>query len=432
MHEGYLVFGGTEIANTARTASYMRASGSGAQIGPGACHCATLPAAVDDPPYTDPATDNAPWFDPNDARSGGFAGLWVEKIDGLRDSPLDRTVTERLGDGAVVSCPRLGSRTLTVTGWLFAQDECSADYGVSWLSAALRGAECSDCTGNDLCLLVCCPTDTGDADRQLRTLKQAAQMSGVRLLAKNSRAQRRTCTVGARPIYQVEFQITTGPYFWRSPLTLVEERPWPIPTGQEDCNIVWRTDADCDPSLPGCTAGDNAPLPGCPPDLLCPPPPAPPRLPLAQSKCACIPLHAVRTCIDVPALDVPSWFDAAMQIEVYAGDAPLRNAMITVWPNPLQRPADQLDECAALGTYYVSSVPARSTLRIDGTTNSTWMDCPGNVTTDAALNVYGSGGGPVEHITLSCGIPHTICLDADTEFVDPLATATVRLVTREE
>lgn len=431
MHEGYLVLGGTEIANTARTAAYLRATGSGAQIGPGACHCATMPEAVNDPPYVDPATDEAPWWDPGDPRSEGFAGLWVEQIDGLRDSPLEREVTQRLGDGAVTSCPRLGSKTLTVSGWLFAQDECSADYGLSWLNAALKGAECSDCTGNDLCLLACCPADADDADRQLRTLKGVSQTSGVRLLRKSLRP-RRDCSGGARPVYRVEFQLSSDPFFWHQPVPVAEEQPWPIPTGTEDCNIVFRTDAECDPARPGCTAGVNAPLPGCPPDLGCPPPPAPPRLPLASANCACIPLHAVRTCINVPALNVPSWFDAALQIELFSGDAPLRNAIITVWANPLGKPADSLEECAALGTYYVSSVPAGSTLRIDGTTNRVWMDCPGHVTADASRNVFGSGGGPVEHITLSCGITHTVCLDADTGFVDPLATATVRLVTREE
>lgn len=432
MHEGYLVFGGTEIANTARTAAYMHGTGSDTLIGPGACHCATIPQAVDDPDYIAPDVDPAPWYDPSDPRSAGFGGLWVEKIDGLTDSTMEREVSQRIGDGAVVSCPRYGSRTLTVTGWLFAQDECSAEYGRAWLNAALRGAACSDCTGNDLCLLVCCPVDAADTDNQLRTLKRAQALSGAKVLRKAASPNSRGCATGMRPIMQVEFQISTDPSFWRQPVEIVSELPWPEPTGDEECNITWRSDPDCDPARPGCAPGVNAALPGCPPDLNCPPPPPPPRLPMASSGCACIPLKAVRSCVEVPALDVPAWFDAALQFDLYAGESPLRNAMITVYPNPAQKPPEQLDECAALGVYYISSVPANSTLRIDGTTARAYMDCPGGVTSDATRNVYGTGGGPVEHITLSCGIPYTICLDADTEFVDPLAHATVRLVTRED
>jgi len=128
---------------------------------------------------------------------------------------------------------------------------------------------------------------------------------------------------------------------------------------------------------------------------------------------------------------VPAWLDAALRITVYSGNAPLRNLSIRVWENPLGRSPEELDECATLGVYYITYVPANSTLTIDGVTESSEMRCPGFARSDAATQVYGPGAGPLEHITLSCGVTHTICADVDTTYIDPDANLSVEIVTRE-
>lgn len=429
--ETYLELAGTEIASNARTAVY-------ANIGDG-CVCDTIPEAVGDAPYTVPEVDPAPWFDPSDPRSARFAGLWIEQVDGLLDSPLERSVTERVGDGGTVSCARAGTKTLTVTGWLFAQDECGADYGMLWLRSALLGARCSGCNGDDLCLFACCPDpdngegegegeDSGVVD-QLRTLTNAALISGPNILRRAPVDQ--GCVTGARPVYQVEFQLVTSPFFWRSPVPVLEASEWPEPTGDEDCNITWVDDPGCDPDAPDCLPGSNVPMPGCAPDPLCPPPPAPPRVPAATTSCVCLPLKVVRQCFDIPADLVPAWLDAALQITVRSGSSALRNLSIRVWENPLGKTADELDDCATLGIYYITYVPANSTLTIDGMRESSQMRCPGFAVSDAATQVYGPGAGPLEHITLSCGVTHTVCADVDTEYIAPDATLSVSIVTRE-
>lgn len=436
MLETYLELAGTEIASNARVAAYMSAGDVWLKQG---CFCETIPEAVGDDPYTTPADDPAPWFDPSDPRSARFAGLWIETVEGLLDSPIERSVTQRVGDGATVSCARASNKTLTVTGWLFAQDECGADYGMLWLRSALLGARCSGCAGDDLCLFACCPDpETGEGEgseggegveEQLRTLKNAALVSGPDVLRRAPISS--GCAAGARPVYQVQFQLSTDPYFWRAPIPVLEASPWPEPTGDEVCNITWVTDPECDPDNPDCLPGANAPMPGCVADPLCPPPPAPPRVPAATANCVCLPLSVVRQCFDIPANMVPAWLDAALQITVYSGNSALRNLSIRVWENPLGKSPEELDECAALGVYYITYIPPNSTLTIDGVSESSEMRCPGFARTDAATQVYGPGAGPLDHITLSCGVTHTICADVDTEFIDPAADLSLSVVTRE-
>lgn len=427
--ETYLELAGTEIGNNTRVASYL--GGGDVWLAQG-CFCDTIPEAVGDDPYTNPVDDEAPWYDPSDPRSARFAGLWIETIDGLLDSPIERSVTQRVSDGATVSCARASSKTLTVRGWLFAQDECGADYGMMWLRSALLGSRCSGCNGDDLCLFACCPDPAGgedDAEEQLRTLKNAALVSGPNIISRA--AIRSGCVEGARPVYQVEFQLSTDPYFWRAPIRVLEASPWPEPTGDEVCNLTWVTDPECDPDNPDCLPGANAPMPGCVTDPLCPAPPAPPRVPAATANCVCLPLQVVRQCFDIPANMVPAWLDAALRITVYSGNAPLRNLSIRVWENPLGRSPEELDECATLGVYYITYVPANSTLTIDGVSESSEMRCPGFARSDAATQVYGPGAGPLEHITLSCGVTHTICADVDITYIDPDANLSVEIVTRE-
>src|SRR5690625_6142760 len=99
--------------------------------------------------------------------------------------------------------------------------------------------------------------------------------------------------------------------------------------------------------------------------------------------------------------------------------------------NPLGKTADELDDCATLGVYYITYVPANSTLTIDGMRESSQLRCPGFAVSDAATQVYGPGAGPLEHITLSCGVTHTVCADVDTEYIAPDATLSVSIITRE-
>lgn len=153
--------GGTEIVNDSRTIAYMRNG-----IKPetltvnGDCGCSnTLALAGCDDEYTTPAEDVAPWYDPAIPESAEFAGFLSTEFEGL-NSTYARSVTESIGDGATLGRSRFGSRTMTWKGFLFGSSCCGVAYGLRWLGKKLQGTKnCgNNCFGDDLELLVCCPT----------------------------------------------------------------------------------------------------------------------------------------------------------------------------------------------------------------------------------------------------------------------------------
>lgn len=434
--QSLLYFAGTEVASNARVLAYLTGSGGRAVVQQG-CACVAA-AAVGDAPYMSPALDPAPWYDADEPESASFGGVWIESIAGLSDSPYVRTATQRLGDGAIKSRGRRQSKTLTVTAWLFAADCCGADYGMRWLTAALY-ASCTQCSGDELCFLSCCPQtvpeDTPgavegpdgqwwDTPSRTRTLTGTALLSGPTLVARAPGCASTACgtSPAMRPMYQVQWVMDADPCVWRQPVTVLDGTTWPVPTGNEPCNIVWDP-LCCDSTRPGCTC--TGPCQG---DPLCSSPPAPPVPLPAEPDCICIPLQVVRQCVDITPDLVPTWEEASLILTITSGAQAMRNTRVNVWPNPLNRDPEQLNDCNACGSYYITYIPAHSTLTVDGRTCTAQVVCPGNAVRDASTEVYGSAGGPLSCVTLSCGIRYTICVDADTNNVAPDATLTVQVV----
>lgn len=154
-------FGNIEIVNNSRTTTYLKNG-----IKPetmtvfGDCGCPNILALAGcDTEYTTPDKDEAPWYDPSIPESAEFSGFYSAEFVGL-DSTFTRSITESIGDGASLGRSRYGSRTLTWKGFLFGSSCCGVAYGLRWLSSVLRAkGRCgNNCSGEDLELLVCCPT----------------------------------------------------------------------------------------------------------------------------------------------------------------------------------------------------------------------------------------------------------------------------------
>lgn len=153
--------GGVEIVNDSRTSAYLR---NGIKPGTltvnGDCGCSNILALAGcDTEYTTPANDNAPWYDPAIPSSAEFAGFLTSEFEGM-SSTYTRSITESISDGATLGRSRFGSRTMTWKGFLFGSSCCGVAYGLRWLSKTLQGSKkCgNNCFGDDLELLVCCPT----------------------------------------------------------------------------------------------------------------------------------------------------------------------------------------------------------------------------------------------------------------------------------
>ena len=166
MWNGYGYYASTELWNNRRTVAYL-ANGlklPTLSITPG-CQCESLdPLFCDqgtgtDGAYTNPAADDAPWYDPLVPDSAEFAGMFVESVTGF-DSTLRREVIDGAIGGGTLGPLRRGPRCLTVTGWLFGKTCCGAEYGLQWLTEALTGGACEDCALGDLMMLRCCAPET--------------------------------------------------------------------------------------------------------------------------------------------------------------------------------------------------------------------------------------------------------------------------------
>jgi hypothetical protein len=159
--KGYLSFGGREIVNAARTAAYMHNLDAPIPF-EHVIECDSLPVALGHAPYTSPLADDAPWFDPNNAATGRFYGLYPLDVQGWEDDTATAETVESIVEGGSVGQERRGTRPIRVTAAMFAADDAAMTAGMAWLRAALEPSSCNQhgagtCGGAQLCVFTACP-----------------------------------------------------------------------------------------------------------------------------------------------------------------------------------------------------------------------------------------------------------------------------------
>lgn len=80
----------------------------------------------------------APWFTSELPESGEFGGVWVLDVKGLDSTPIERPITQTVGNGAVAGPHRDASRTVTFEALLLACSNAGVEFGKSWLTGLLR------------------------------------------------------------------------------------------------------------------------------------------------------------------------------------------------------------------------------------------------------------------------------------------------------
>lgn len=460
----YLALDQVEIANHARLSQYLGTVGSPLDSVT-ACGCETFTAAlVGDDPYTDPAADEAPWWDPNIPASAEFAGMLVLSVDGLDDHPMQRAVSNAVAGGAVFGPARPQARTITITGVLLGSTCCGVAYGLSWLSAALDGARCGrppGCAGTDLTLFNCCPSEELDAEvfaeRHRRTLRRVGLTDGPRVLARAGDGCTGTggCAVGA-DILTVEIVLTAAtPWLWTDPVPVAD---LPVPVDDSGECITWcvhrgpdqtpstvcveLTDS-CPPgsvSVPfadggGCeTAWPDAeelpddPCAGACRLAACPDPaaecgapecrtPAPPVPPPPQT-CYCQALAVNTVCAELDLTTRPAWFAGAPIITVESGSGELRNLTITLYertPELEGLSCEELAEesrCDPHSVYHVGYLPPGAVLTLDGQVGRALVDCGTGQGPVTAPDVWGRDGNPPTWRPLDCSA-YCVCIESD-------------------
>lgn len=440
----YLCLGGVTISNAAQVYAYACEGIKPHTMTIRDCACPKLAQMLGDlTGYTRPELDNAVWYDPARPESGEFAGLLITDIKGLESAPVDRTVTNRAGDGAVIGRARLGPRVITVKGLLIGSSCCGIDYGMTWLSSALRGSfACGtgSCGGDDLSYLACCPAcdcdEIEDADvaacaaSSFRTLREVALTREPQI---TGRVGGYCSCCDTCPALEVEFQLTAGrPHALLPAVTVADETPWDVDSDTGEC-VTWvvgtgcADDAGCDTSDAATCMDTALAAIGCATTV-------PPDLPVPSNSCACEPMTRARTCIAIPSsVLTPIWSDVVLDLEIYAGANALRGVRVRFYPNPLGFASiDDLNTCDFCAEINITTVPASSTLRIDGSTRRVTVACPGGDEAGAGAAVSGTNGGPYLWPVLDCGVPYIACFEADAATIADDATITVRVISREQ
>jgi hypothetical protein len=207
--QSYACLGGLEISNGNRVLTYTRNIGIGIPGNVGRCECDALDLAY---PFSDPATDPAPWYDADVPESEEFLGVWLREV--YPQPNMSRASTSRAGGGILLGPLSVGRRIVSCSGVMFATSGVGMAYGEAWLREALSGG--CGCEGDDLQILRACPpTDEyGDYDRYFRTLINAGIVSpGPEFHSVN-----KDCS-----LQEVEFQFATGPYLFGPKETLTED-----------------------------------------------------------------------------------------------------------------------------------------------------------------------------------------------------------------
>jgi hypothetical protein len=435
-----MCYAGTEISNAARSYAYGLNGLKPHTMTLYGCGCDDLAEMLGELPYRRPDLDDPapPWVDPLDLDSYEFGGFVITRLDGIDAAPVDRPLTNRLGDGAVPGRKRYGPRIITVTGVLIGSSCCGISYGHRWLSAVLAGSQgCgeSGCGGDDLRFLDCCPEiceDAADftsypacANDHWRTLRDVVLTSEVQVISEIGGAC--PCCQGC-PAREVTFQLTAGrAHAFREPVDVAECVTFPEPVDDGVCEL-WSTDPDCMSDEQICAAQEPVP---CPLDPACPVPTVP-ELPLPTDRCQCDPIAGrVRTCLTVPAGAAPSWFDAVPIITLSAGVLPLRAVRIRFYSNPLGLDLDQLDPCGFCAELNISYLPASATMVLDGTVQQGIVQCPGRAETSASTVLAGPAGSPLTWPVIECGSPYLVCVEADAASIAPTSCVSLSTVVRE-
>lgn len=397
----YAQFGCAPFADNARTFAYHQWACAN-NLYPSECEIEMFDCScdLDDPlvPFTNPIDDIAPWYDPNDPASSEFLGAYIQRIDGIADSTIEREPAKAFGDGTILNKPRLAGRSFVFTMILLSTSCRGADYGFEWIRRVLEtdlcgcGPEpCEGCYGKRLTIRRSCddptPCDTG-----LRSWESTGVVDGLKLASDPDGSC--CCTV----------QTVTA--------TLQSESPYSHGCEDIACNYVSSEEgtyfdkcfdwaAACDDCCEDRDAPPRKECDRCQTDLLCScyggDDPVPASIP-TDNPCYCEPLvRRIQSCCvdDIGA----AGYDTALKMEIFSGfdtgvdadalafrDLGLRNVRISVYENPDSLPCITDEEsydawCATRPSprfeLQIPYVPSNALLTIDGRSNRVFMECDG-------------------------------------------------------
>lgn len=436
--DSWLCLGGIELFSSCRSAVYA-ANGFrpvGVDINP--CGCCGTPAqwatAMDDAPYTNPTADAAPWYSASEPHSGDFGGFMPTSITGLGSGPITRSLTDKAnGRGSFIGPAVQTAPVITVTGILFGKTCCSVEYGKRWLGTVLQGSCGSDCDGDQLTFLDCCP-DFDACDNEFDCLTPNLRyLENVQLIRSMAVTQRYGACCGkcsGSAYMEVTFQLAGSACVFRDPVNITTDQAFDA-EDPDDCDITWvllpdgetcPDETDCQP-VGDCLTGDCGDLP------------TPPTAPPPSNPCICYSFNTRRAAVTIPAGTIPEYTEGLPVAYVKSGSKSLRQVRIRFFLANQGQTIDEVDPCAACGEVTLSQIPANSTFVFDGKTRKASILCPGaGLDPIDATPLMGSTGGrlPIQWPELQCaGSRFLMSVEADADSVADDASISLDIVASE-
>lgn len=402
MYDGWLSFAGTEIINAERTRTYAAALVPTTRVT--GYECDTLAVALLDSPYTTPAADAAPWYDPDVPASAGFCGFYPKSLDGFVDSTRTASSAESTSDGGFTYRTRRASRELRITGVLIGASHEATMAGLSWLKAVLDGSGCDGCEGDDLCFLIDCPGNaTTEWERKFRQFRSV------------------TCFYG--PKVRNEWDLSCGGHMVEVEFYLRADVPWMYGATREVATAEGTTLTAVEPgativpisTIPPCTYVETV-SPLIDPD--CPPVPEPPTVPDISLGCSAEPASFFSYAALIPDSALQTWQDAVPTLTIRTGAQPVRHVRIRMLPRvPETAAVTDLDPCTGCASFVIDYIPPSSVAVIDGMVERVTMQQSNGPLQSAGHLVSGIGSEVFEWPSLSCGISYYMVVDVDSDSV---------------
>lgn len=301
----------------------------------------------------------APWYSLQVPESAEFGGIWAMDVKGLDVTPVQLDITENVGDGGAPNIPRDPSRKVTFDVLLVACTNAGLQYGLQWLTCALRAVNALPTYGV-LKYMTAHPgyssVDPNDLLREAYGVVMT-QAPTIQASINAGRVKNQQATV-----YRVEFELTvTVPKIYRPSIPLTVE--WDTVTLNP---IKWVHATDCGAEPAGCDPDPKLFAEGCDietiTEVMSPPP----------SCGGCLPVCQIATHV----YTVPS-FDFAMICRDSAVTLTVRN----VGGDNLNiqayfRRCNVRDECDEGDQWplQITSLPPTAELVLDGPTGTYWVN----------------------------------------------------------
>lgn len=386
MYDGYLSFGGVEIINADRTATYLRALVPGLEV---TCDGDGLAAALGHGPYTTPELDQAPWWQPDRPGLANFYGLFPGKLQGSEDSTRTIDGTELTGDGAVMVKSRHASRETRFVVTALAADEGAMHEGLAWLKDVLAADACGEmvglgCAGHQAMMFITKPVNSYQMLSYQRTFYKTETSEGPK---ETARLGFKTVTA-----WTIEFTLRSGrPWAFTLPTTvatldLPSGSSWTDPAG-EDCSVANEAYDDFinDPYF---TNIEKPPRPAVilPPNIL--------DISSWRRQVALVPVNLSQR-----------WGRIVPVVRVLTGSTSVQYVRIRFYRGTAS------SGCDFDGEFLVSYLPAHAVLVLDGVRQEISVTLANGKTVPGGHLLYGSDGRPFMWPSMGCQQGYTMTAD---------------------